>query len=176
MWRRPWLLLTQVSEAELGRWTSWTGFHRAGSLHFPARAPFSDKLVWMSSSPAFGSGISLFSGRNAADREVVERRGRIGLRPEAHAARRETPVAVVEEQRAVEPSLDVIARDNRPHRVPLAERGRTHAGALEHAAASVVVVEAEIVLERVRTDEVVPAVGEPENNSARGVFPPRDRL
>src|SRR5947209_13759006 len=35
MWPRPWLLLTQVSEAELGRWTSWTGFSPGGESAFP---------------------------------------------------------------------------------------------------------------------------------------------
>src|SRR5258707_12702263 len=33
----PWLLLTQVSEAELGRWRLGPVWSRAGSLHFPAR-------------------------------------------------------------------------------------------------------------------------------------------
>src|SRR5437899_8729835 len=35
MWPRPWLLLTQVSEAELGRWTSWTGLGPGGESAFP---------------------------------------------------------------------------------------------------------------------------------------------
>src|SRR2546423_2048203 len=35
MWPRPWLLLTKVSEAELGRWTSWTGLEPGGESAFP---------------------------------------------------------------------------------------------------------------------------------------------
>src|SRR5262245_35787781 len=90
------------------------------------------------------------TSRDAAYHEVVECRGRIGLRPQAYAARSKAPVAGIEEERAVEPALDVVAGDDRAHRVPLPERRRLDPGALEHGAAAIVVVEPEVVLQRIR--------------------------
>src|SRR5882672_114276 len=49
MWPRPWLLLTQVSEAELGRGRLGPVWSRAGSLHFPARPVYWSGAAAMSS-------------------------------------------------------------------------------------------------------------------------------
>src|SRR5216684_8802608 len=45
----PWLLLTQVSEAELGRGRLGPVWSRAGSLHFPARPVYWNGAAAMSS-------------------------------------------------------------------------------------------------------------------------------
>src|SRR5260370_1876111 len=45
----PWLLLTQVSEAELGRGRLGPVWSRAGSLHFPARPLYWNGAAAMSS-------------------------------------------------------------------------------------------------------------------------------
>ena len=60
--------------------------------------------------------------------------------------------------------------------MPLPERRGLHAGGRELTAAPVVVVEPEIVLERVRPHDVVLAVGEAQHDTAGGVFPSGDRL
>src|SRR5437867_3806151 len=123
------------------------------------------------------SALSLSTAaRDAADGEVIEGRDGIGLRPQADAAGLEPGVTVVEVQRAVEPRLYVIANRHDPDRMPLPERRGLHAGGRELTAAPVVVVEPEIVLERVRPHEVVLAVGEAQHDTAGGVFPSGDRL
>src|SRR3989454_2049158 len=90
-----------------------------------------------------------------ADRQVIERRDRIRLRPQANATRREARVAMVEMQRAVEPRLDMVAQGDETHGVPAAEGGCFHARGRELSAPALVVVEAEVVVERIGPDDVV---------------------
>src|SRR5712691_4420266 len=113
---------------------------------------------------------------DATDREVIERRDRIGFRPQSNPTGPEPGVPVIEEQLAVEPALDVVAERDDAHRMPLPERRRLDAGARQLTAPAVVVVQTEVVLERVRADDVVLAVREAEDDATRGVFPSRDRL
>src|SRR6266571_4130907 len=65
---------------------------------------------------------------DATDREVIERRDRIGFRPQANPTGPESGVPVIEEQLAVEPALDVVAERDDAHRRPLPERRRLDAG------------------------------------------------
>src|SRR5262245_56969471 len=92
---------------------------------------------------------SAAAGDDTADRQVAERGDGVGLGPQTHAARGEPPVAVVEQQDAVEPGLDAVADGDDAELMPLAERRRLHAAARELAPAPVVGVEAEVTLEGV---------------------------
>src|SRR5437867_12286602 len=116
------------------------------------------------------------AARDAADGEVIEGRDGIGLRPQTDAAGLEPWVTVIEVERAVEPRLDVIANRHDPDHVPLTECRGLHAGRRELTAAPVVVVQPEIVLERVGPHDVVLAIGEAEHDAAGGVFLSGDRL
>src|SRR5439155_20862617 len=121
----------------------------------PARAAASAGLRLTSSAPS-----------NATDREVVKGRDGIRLRPETHPSRPEPRVPVLKEELAVEPALEVVAEGDDAHRVPLTERRSLDAGARQLIAPAVVVVQAEVVLERVRADDVVRAVCEAEDDAA----------
>src|SRR5215510_12208964 len=119
---------------------------------------------------------SLAASHYPANREVAECGDRIGLRPQSHPTRLEARVAVIEIQGAVEPGLDVVADRNHAKHVPLAERWCLHARARQLTAPAVVVVEPEIVLESVGANDVVLAVVEAEDDAARCVFLPRERI
>src|SRR5262249_44216173 len=118
----------------------------------------------------------LAASRYTANREVIERSDRIGLRPQPHSTRLEPRVVMVEVQSAVEPGLDVVADRHDAHQVPLAERGGLHARARQLTAPAVVVVKPEIVLESVGANDVVLAVVEAEDDAARCVFLSRERI
>src|SRR2546425_13344522 len=118
----------------------------------------------------------LRASRHTANRQVIECRDRIGLRPQPHATGLETRVTMVEMELAVEPRLHVIAQRDDPDGVPLPELRCLDSRGGELAASAVVVVEAEVVLEGVRADDVVLAVVEPEDDAARGVYLPGNRL
>src|SRR6185369_3734397 len=109
---------------------------------------------------------------HAADRKVIERRDRVGLCPQPDSARLEARVSVVKQQRAVEPTLDVVANSNDPKQVPLTERRGLDAGARQLTAAAVVGVQPEIAFERVGPDNVVLTISEPKHDAARRVFLP----
>ncbi len=83
---------------------------------------------------------------------------------------------MVQVQLAVEPRLHVVSYGHEANAVPLAERRSFHGGRRELPPASVVGVEPEVVLERIRADDVVLAVGEPEHDATRCVLPAGDRL
>src|SRR2546425_6500297 len=68
------------------------------------------------STPLRGDGAG-----DAANREIVEGRHRIGLRPQTDPARLETSVTVVEEQLAVEPGLHVVTECHHSHGMPRSE-------------------------------------------------------
>src|SRR2546422_11746987 len=114
----------------------------------------------------------LRASRHTANRQVIECRDRIGLRPQPHATGLETRVTMIEMELAVEPRLHVIADRHEPHRVPLPECRGLDPRRGELAASAVEVVEAELVFEGVRAEDVVLAVGEPEDDAARGVYLP----
>src|SRR2546428_2465564 len=116
------------------------------------------------------------AARDAADGEVIKGSDGIGFRPQADAAGLEPWVTVIEVQRAVEQRLYVIVNSQDPDHVPLTERRGLHARGRELTAAPVVVVEPEIVLERVGPHDVVLAVGEAQHDAAGGVFLSGDRL
>src|SRR5256712_1214383 len=120
--------------------------------------------------------LPLAACRHATDREVIKRRDRISLRPQAHTAGSVATVVVIEIELAVEPRLDVIPQRHHPDRVPLPGCRRLDARGRQLTPASVVVVEAEVVLECIGTDHVVLAVVEPEHDPARGILAPRKRL
>src|SRR2546428_4307636 len=103
---------------------------------------------------------------NATDREVIKGCDGIRLRPETHPSRAEPRVPVLKQELAVEPALEVVAEGDDAHRVPLIERGRLDAGARQLIAPAVVVVQAEVVLERVRANDVVLPVCEAEDDTA----------
>jgi hypothetical protein len=62
---------------------------------------------------------------------------------------------VVEVEGPVEPCLDVVADRHDANRMPLTERRRLDPGARELTAPAIVVVEAEVVLQGIRADNVV---------------------
>jgi hypothetical protein len=102
--------------------------------------------------------VSFLSGgfrQDAADGQVIERSDRTGLRPQTDSPGCEPRIAVIEVPRAVEPRLDAVAHGHDAHGVPAPERGRLDRRGGELAPPSVEVVEGEVVLERVGTDDVV---------------------
>src|SRR2546428_5365303 len=103
---------------------------------------------------------------NATDREFIKGCDGIRLRPETHPSRAEPRVPVLKEELAVEPTLEVVAEGDDAHRVPLTERRRLDAGARQLTPPAVVVVQAEVVLQRVRADDVVLPVCEAEDDAA----------
>src|SRR6266849_6833594 len=100
------------------------------------------------------------ASRHTANRQVIECRDRIGLRPQPHATGPETRVTMVEIELAVEPCLHVIAQRDDPDGVPLPERRCLDPRRGDLTATTVVVVEREVVLERVGADDVVLVVVE----------------
>src|SRR5215475_8922385 len=97
---------------------------------------------------------------HAANHEVIECRDRIGLRPEPHSTCREARVVVVQVELAVEPGLNVIADNHDANRMPLTKRWRLDARRRQLMPPTVVVVEPEVVLQRIGPDDVVLAVVE----------------
>src|SRR5438445_13821318 len=91
--------------------------------------------------------LPLAACRHATDREVIERRDRISLRPQAHTAGSEATVVVIEIELAVEPRLDVIPHRHHPDRVPLPEGRCLHPRARQLPASAVLAVPAEIAFE-----------------------------
>src|SRR5438445_2544724 len=85
--------------------------------------------------------------RHATDREVIKRRDRISLRPQADTAGSEAMVVVIEIELAVEPRLDVIPHRHHPDRVPLPEGRCLHPRARQLPASAVLAVPAEIAFE-----------------------------
>src|SRR5205809_4039834 len=115
---------------------------------------------------------ALAASNNTTNGEVIKGRNRIGFRPQSDATGPEPRIAVVEVQLAVEPRLHMIAYGDDTDRVPLAQRRRFHPRAGELTSSPVVVVETEVVLEGVGTNDVVFAAAEAEDDAARGVFLP----
>src|SRR5262245_44326674 len=109
---------------------------------------------------------------HATDRQVIECRDRIGFGPQSHSPQLEACISVLEVTRPIEPGLGMVADRKDSHRVPLTERGRLHAGARELTPAPVVVIEPEVVLERIGADDVVLAVAESKHDATRCVFAP----
>src|SRR5689334_16377963 len=75
MWPCPWLLLTESSEAELGRGRLEPAWGRAGSLHFPERAEYWTGAAAMSS--AGDPAPILRHVVRGAQGERVQREGRV---------------------------------------------------------------------------------------------------
>src|SRR6266511_2252466 len=92
---------------------------------------------------------------HTTNRQVIERRDRVGLRPQSHPTRLEARVPVIEGELAVEPRLHMIADGHEAQRMPLAECRSLDARGGDLAAPAIVGVEAEVVLERVRPDDIV---------------------
>src|SRR5438046_1138816 len=108
------------------------------------------------------------ASRHTANRQGIECRDRIGLRPQPHATCVEARVAVVEIELAMEPCPHAIAHGHGADAVPLPQRRCLDARARPLSTSSVVVVLPDIVLERVGADDVVLPVIETENDAARG--------
>src|SRR5215468_1979163 len=104
---------------------------------------------------------------DATNRQIIERGNRIGLRPQAHSTGLESRVAVVEKQRTIEPTLDVVTDRDHPEQMPLTESGRLDAGASELTAPVVIGIEPEVVLKRVGSHHIVCVVAEPKHDAAR---------
>src|SRR5437870_7908011 len=88
----------------------------------------------------------LRASRHATNRQVIECRDRIGLRPQPHATGLETRVTMVEIELAVEPRLHVIAQRDDPDAVPLPELRCLDPRGGDLTATTVVGVEPEVVL------------------------------
>jgi hypothetical protein len=73
---------------------------------------------------------------------------------------------VIEEQLTIERAPDAVADHDDARRVPAPEWLRRDARARGLVAAAVVVVEAEIIRERVLSHEIVASVGEAEDDAA----------
>src|SRR5436309_14917227 len=89
----------------------------------------------------------LRASRHTANRQVIECRDRIGLRPQPHATGLETRVTLVEMELAVEPRLRVIAQRDGPDGVPLPEPRCLDPRGGDLKATTVVGVEPEVVPE-----------------------------
>src|SRR5262249_42070413 len=88
----------------------------------------------------------------------------------------EPRVTVIEEQRTIQPTLDVVADCDHSEQLPLTEGGRLDAGARELTAPAVVGLEPEVALQRVGSHYVVCVVTEPEHDAARGIFRSGQRI
>src|SRR5437870_10987529 len=88
--------------------------------------------------------------RGTGEGRMGEGRGRIRRRRQTDPARAEARVAVAEQQCSVEPALYVVADGDQTKQMPLTHGRRLHGRARELSPATVVVVEAEVVLERIR--------------------------
>src|SRR5678815_3066001 len=101
--------------------------------------PLSQRMLSMNAPTYFTAEAPWSTGpRYTANRQVIEGRDRIGLRPQPHPTGLEPRVAVVEIQLAVEPRLYMVTEGSHAHRVPLAERRGLHARTRELAAPAVV--------------------------------------
>src|SRR5229473_4502297 len=110
------------------------------------------------------------------DGQVIEGGDRVRLGPQSDATGRVAAVAAVDESLVVEPALDAIARGRDAQPVPLAERRRLDARAVDLMPAAVVVVEGEVVFEGIGADDIVATVGEAEDDAAGRVLASRHRL
>src|SRR5262249_56472308 len=91
--------------------------------------------------------VSAPASDHATYRQVIERRDRIRVGPQSHAAQLEPCISVLEVPLAVEQRVDTVTDRKDAHRVPLPERRRLDVRARQLSAASVVVVEPKVVLE-----------------------------
>src|SRR5215831_5037564 len=107
---------------------------------------------------------------HTANHEGIECRDRIGFRPEPHSACGEARVVMVQVLLAIEPSLDVIADGHDANRMPLTKRWRLDARRRQLTPPTVVVVEPEVVLQRIGPDNVVLAVVETKDDTARSIL------
>src|SRR5262249_37718997 len=137
---------------------------RRARTTMPEPARFTPNLVMTTTS------LACVLALHPADREVVEGRDGIRLRPEPDATRSESRISMVEEQRAVEPGLHPVADGHDPQEVPLRERRLLHGGRGDLSPAAIVGVQPEVVLQRVRPDDVVLAAVEAEDDPSRGIF------
>src|SRR5262249_6700335 len=110
----------------------------------------------------------------APDRQVVEGGDGIRLGPQPGLACPGARVVMVQEQSAVEPALQMITDGEDAERVPLAERRGLHVGRGELTTSAVVVIEAEVVLEGVGADDVIPAAVEADHDAPRRILAARD--
>ena len=74
-------------------------------------------------------------------------------------------VTMINQMLIVKPALDVIAVRSDTEFVPLAKRWSLDIRTGNLTPTSVVVIEIEVVLQRIRPNHVVTALGEPENNA-----------
>src|SRR5215813_8190775 len=113
---------------------------------------------------------------DATNGQIIEGGNRVGLCPQTHSTGLESRVAVVEKQRTIEPTLDMVTDRDHPEQMPLTEGGRLDAGASELIAPAVVGVEPEVVLERVGSHHIVSMVAEAEHDAARSIFFPGQQI
>ena len=73
---------------------------------------------------------------------------------------------MVEQHRAVEPTLDAVADGNHPEQMPLTERRGLDAGARQLTAAAVIGVEPEIAFEGIGPDLLLLAIREAKLDAA----------
>src|SRR5215467_13002620 len=96
---------------------------RSRSPRSPALEPL-HPLASRSSRPRLGgkaaSTVSC-APANATNGQIIEGGNRVGLRPQAHSAGLEPRVAVVEKQRSVQLTLDVVTDRDHPEQMPLTE-------------------------------------------------------
>src|SRR5215813_15005326 len=123
---------------------------RSRSPKNPALEPLR-QLASRSSQPRLGgkaaSTVSC-APADATNGQIIEGGNRVGLCPQPHSTGLEPRVAVVEEQRTIEPTLDVVTDRDQPEQMPLTEGGPLDAGASKLMAPTVVEVEPEVVLQR----------------------------
>src|SRR5256886_8573308 len=128
------------------------------------------------SSDVCSSDLDLGSPRYPTDHEIVEGGDGIGFRPQAHLPRSKATIAMIEEERAVQMALDPVADGDHTDRMPLAEGRRLDRRARQLMPPTVVVVQSEVVLEGVGSNDVVPPIREAEHDAAGRVLPPGDRF
>jgi hypothetical protein len=92
--------------------------------------------------PSVARPRSAAAASDSSNGQIIERGDGVGLGPEADLPHRKAPIAMIEQQLAIQISLDAIADGDDPDRVPLAEGGRGDARARDLASATIVGVEA----------------------------------
>src|SRR5713226_7248923 len=113
---------------------------------------------------------------HTADDEIIKRRDRVGLGPQAHLARAIASIAMLQEQHAIQIRLDVLADGDDPNRMPLPECGWLYTRARQLVSSTVIVIEPKVVLQGVGPHDIIMPLGEAKDDATRGIFPALYRL
>src|SRR5215831_20655533 len=120
-----------------------------------------------------------------AHREAAERGDGVRLRPKSGLSRPKPAVTIVDQQLIIEPALDVVTFSGDADFMPLPERRSLCADSGDQVTTAddrgnerirLVIIEVEIVLQRVGPDNVIVAFGKAKHDPAGSVLTPGDGL